>query len=47
MDYRILGPLEIRAGDRLVPLRGVRQRELMAVLLLRANEIVSSDRLIN
>ncbi len=47
MDYRILGPLEIRAGDRLVPLRGVRQRELMAVLLLRANEIVSSDRLID
>ena len=47
MDYRILGPLEIRAGDRLVLLRGVRQRELMAVLLLRANEIVSSDRLID
>jgi DNA-binding SARP family transcriptional activator/tetratricopeptide (TPR) repeat protein len=47
MDYRILGPLEIRARDRLVPLRGVRQRELMAVLLLRANEIVSSDRLID
>src|ERR671910_691790 len=47
MDYRILGPLEIRAGDRLVPLRGGRQRELMAVLLLRANEIVSSDRLID
>ena len=47
MDYRILGPLEIRAGDRLVPLRGGRQRELMAVLLLRANETVSSDRLID
>ena len=47
MDYRILGPVEIRAGDRLVPLRGVHQRELLAVLLLRANEIVSSDRLID
>ena len=47
MDYRILGPLEIRARDRIVELRGIRQRELMAVLLLRANEIVSSDRLID
>ena len=47
MDYRILGPLEIRARDRLVPLRGIHQRELLAVLLLRANEIVSSDRLID
>ncbi len=47
MDYRILGPLELRAGDRTVSLRGVRQRELLAVLLLHANEIVSSDRLID
>jgi DNA-binding SARP family transcriptional activator len=47
MDYGILGPLEVRAGDRVVPLRGARQRELLAVLLLHANEIVSSDRLID
>jgi DNA-binding SARP family transcriptional activator len=47
MDYGILGPLEVRAGDRAVPLRGARQRELLAVLLLHANEIVSSDRLID
>jgi DNA-binding SARP family transcriptional activator len=47
MDYRILGPLEVRAGGRQVPLRGARQRELLAVLLLHANEIVSSDRLID
>jgi predicted ATPase/DNA-binding SARP family transcriptional activator len=47
MDYRILGPLEVRAGVRQVPLRGARQRELLAVLLLHANEIVSSDRLID
>ena len=47
MDYRILGPLEVRIADSLVPLRGARQRELLAVLLLHANEIVSSDRLID
>src|SRR5918994_3484065 len=47
MEYRILGPLEVRAGDGQVELRGVRQRELLAVLLLHANEIVSSDRLID
>jgi DNA-binding SARP family transcriptional activator len=47
MDYRILGPLEVRSADRLVPLRGARQRELLAVLLLHANETVSSDRLID
>jgi DNA-binding SARP family transcriptional activator len=47
MEYRILGPLEVRHADRVIPLRGARQRELLAVLLLHANEIVSSDRLID
>jgi DNA-binding SARP family transcriptional activator len=47
MEYRILGPLEVRRADRVIPLRGARQRELLAVLLLHANEIVSSDRLID
>ena len=47
MDYGILGPFEVRARDQLVALRGARQRELLAVLLLHANEIVSSDRLID
>jgi len=47
MDYRILGPLEVRRDDILLPLRGARQRELLAVLLLHPNEIVSTDRLID
>ena len=47
MDYRILGPLEVSKDDRALALRGARQRELLAVLLLHANEIVSSDRLID
>jgi DNA-binding SARP family transcriptional activator len=46
MDYRILGPLEVRGADGLVVLRGARQRELLAALLLHPNEIVSTDRLI-
>ncbi|MHB1242328.1 MAG: BTAD domain-containing putative transcriptional regulator [Gaiellaceae bacterium] len=44
--FRLLGPLEIRVGDRPVRLGGVRQRSLLALLLLRPNEVVSRDRLI-
>src|SRR4030081_3361247 len=47
MDYRILGPLEVRDGDRSVALGGDKQRALLAILLLHANEVVSADRLID
>jgi DNA-binding SARP family transcriptional activator len=47
MEFRILGPLEVADGDMLVELGGARQRALLAVLLLHANEVVSSDRLID
>ncbi len=47
MDYRILGPLEVWAGDRPVPLGGEKQRALLAILLLHANESVSVDGLID
>ncbi len=46
MDFRILGPLEVSDGDRQVALGGARQRALLGMLLLHANEVVSSDRLI-
>src|SRR5688572_14013095 len=46
MHFRILGPLEVQAGDTLLALGGARQRALLAMLLLNANEAVSSDRLI-
>src|SRR3954454_18875955 len=46
MDYRILGPLEVLAPDGPVALGGAKQRALLAVLLLRANEVVSTDRLV-
>src|SRR5690349_11310549 len=47
MDYRILGPLEVSDGDRPVALGGEKQRVLLAMLLLHAGEVVSSDRLID
>ncbi len=47
MDFRILGPLEVADGDSLVALTGAKQRALLAALLLRANEVVSADRLID
>jgi DNA-binding SARP family transcriptional activator len=45
MEFRILGPLEALDEGRVVRLGGSRQRALLAVLLLHANEVVSSDRL--
>jgi DNA-binding SARP family transcriptional activator len=44
--YQILGPLEIRAGDRLLEVGGYKQRSVLAILLIHANEVVSADRLI-
>jgi DNA-binding SARP family transcriptional activator len=42
----VLGPLEVHADGRPLPLGGTRQRALLALLLLRANQVVSSDRLL-
>jgi len=47
MDYRLLGPLEVRVGDIAAPLGGKRQRSVLAVLLLRAGEVVSQDTLLD
>ena len=47
MEFRILGPLEVVEQDRALPLGGTRQRTLLALLLTRANEVVSADRLID
>jgi DNA-binding SARP family transcriptional activator len=46
VEFRILGPLEIVDEGRPLPLGGSRQRTLLALLLVHANEIVSTDRLI-
>jgi YVTN family beta-propeller protein len=47
MEYRILGPLEVRENGRAVPLGGPKQRALLALLVLNANRVVSSDSLID
>ena len=47
MEFRVLGPLEVWNGGRPFPIRGTRQRALLAMLLMRANEVVSSDRLLD
>ena len=46
MEFRILGPLEVLEGDRALEVPGQRQRGLLALLLLHANQVVSSSRLI-
>jgi predicted ATPase/DNA-binding SARP family transcriptional activator len=45
MEFRILGPVEVADGGSLIALPEA-QRALLAVLLLSANEVVSSDGLI-
>lgn len=46
IEARVLGPLEILVEGARVDVRGGKQRELLAILLVHANEVVSSDRLI-
>jgi DNA-binding SARP family transcriptional activator len=46
-DFRVLGPLEVLDSGRSIGLGGLRQRTLLVLLLLRANEAVSRDRLID
>ncbi|MET1008675.1 MAG: BTAD domain-containing putative transcriptional regulator [Gaiellaceae bacterium] len=47
MDFRILGPLEVRDGDREVRLRGGKQRALLALLLVNANRTLPIDRIVD
>jgi YVTN family beta-propeller protein len=47
MDFRILGPLEAIEEGEVVALGGSKQRALLAILLLHANETLSTDRLID
>jgi DNA-binding SARP family transcriptional activator len=47
VEFRILGPLDVVESGRHLPLGGARQRTLLALLLTRANEVFSTDRLID
>ena len=46
MEFRVLGPLEVVDGSRLLDVSGARERALLAVLLVHAGEVVAADRLI-
>src|SRR5215208_872694 len=47
MEFRILGPVEVWKDGRPVSLGRGKQRAVLALLVLDANQIVSSDRLID
>jgi DNA-binding SARP family transcriptional activator len=47
VEFRILGPLEVVRDGVPVDIVGARQRSLLAALLVRANEVVSTDRLVD
>jgi DNA-binding SARP family transcriptional activator/tetratricopeptide (TPR) repeat protein len=47
MEFRVLGPLEVRHEERSVPLGGRMQQAVLALLLMHANEVVFVDQLID
>ena len=47
MDFRVLGPFEVAGDEGTLTLGGTKQRSVLAVLLLHANQVVSTDRLID
>ena len=47
MQIRLLGHLEASVDDRLLELGGSKQRAVLAMLGLEANQLVSADRLID
>src|SRR5215470_8914046 len=47
MQFRVLGPLEVIAGGRTVSLQAAKHRMLLAALLVRANQVVPADALID
>jgi predicted ATPase/DNA-binding SARP family transcriptional activator len=45
--YSVLGPLEVHDGERLVELTRAKDRLLLGTLLIHANQVVSTDRLLD
>ena len=46
IEFRILGPLEVWDAERPISLGGIKQRALLAILLINANQVVATERLI-
>lgn len=47
MEFRILGPLEVRGDDGPLTVAGRKPRALLAMLLLHANEVVGAEQLVD
>jgi WD40 repeat protein/serine/threonine protein kinase len=47
VQYRVLGRLEVSDRERAIPLGGPKQRLVLANLLIRADQVVPTDRLID
>jgi DNA-binding SARP family transcriptional activator/ABC-type branched-subunit amino acid transport system substrate-binding protein/streptogramin lyase len=47
VEYRILGPLEVRDGEHELPLGRGKQRALLALLLLHRDEAISTERIVD
>ena len=47
VEFRILGPLEVLDGETPVEIAGSKRRAVLALLLLHANEVVRTERLID
>jgi len=47
VEFGVLGPLEVTADGQPLELAGPRTRAVLALLLVHANQVVSSDRLID
>jgi DNA-binding SARP family transcriptional activator len=47
LEFGILGPLEVRAGDGPLEVGGPRQRSVLALLLLHANRVVATEAIVD
>jgi DNA-binding SARP family transcriptional activator len=47
MRFRILGPLRVRDGAHWISIRAAQQRLVLAVLLIEAGKVISTDRLVD
>jgi DNA-binding SARP family transcriptional activator len=47
MEFRVLGPVEALAGNRLLRIGGPKERSLLSILLVHANQVVPVDQLID
>jgi predicted ATPase len=46
MQFRVLGPLEVGGGDQTLSLGGLRQRSVLALLVLHSGRVVPADQIV-